>query len=97
VASGNDVQELFGLRNDKEILDVINSGESTGSIARRLRVATRSTAVKYRSAVKRVPGGSAIIDQVPAFVETNLFAKARISDLRMAITMNSEFKTYYND
>jgi hypothetical protein len=30
VASGNDVRKMFELRKDKEILDAIQSGESTG-------------------------------------------------------------------
>jgi hypothetical protein len=38
---------MIELRKDKEILDAIQSGESTGSIARRLKVGTtRITAVQ---------------------------------------------------
>jgi transposase len=65
----------------------------------RLKVGpARITALKYGSALNHVRGrpASAILDQVSAFVETNLLANARISDQRMATIVNSEFKTHYD-
>jgi hypothetical protein len=90
---------MFELRKEKEILDPIHGGESTGSIARRQKVGpARVTALKYGSALNHVRGRSAwaIVDQVSAFVETNLLANSRILDQRMATIVNAEFKTHYD-
>jgi hypothetical protein len=78
VASGNDVRNAFELRQGKEILGAIHDGESTGSIVRRLTVGTtRITALNAGSALNHVRGrpASAIVDQVSALVETNLFGE----------------------
>jgi hypothetical protein len=72
------------------------AGNPPGGIARRLKVGTtRITARGYGSALNHVRGrpASAILDQVPAFVETDLLANARTSDQRLATIVNSEFNT----
>jgi hypothetical protein len=105
---GGDLRKMFELRTEKEILDAIRSGESTGhprchrrvrGIARRLKVGTtRITAVKHGSALDDVRGrqARAIIDHVSAFVETNPLANARISDQRMTTIANSEITAHHD-